>query len=143
MRANAEGVLNGFLSHIKLIAHLQLEQDEQQRRDGERQARREESRRRRDERLQEAEEHDQSERDQAAAVADDDDETVDDTSHGEPDSDKWHGEDWEGQGKGDWVPGQGVIIDYERITEILVEQLRNPLSGEFCSGCGTHRPDIA
>ncbi|CAJ0912720.1 9449_t:CDS:2 [Entrophospora sp. SA101] len=36
---------------------------------------------------------------------------------------KWDFDDAEGRGKGSWVPGQGVVIDYTRIVQILMPHL--------------------
>lgn len=36
------------------------------------------------------------------------------------------GEDWEGEGSGAWVPGQGVVIDYSAIMDIIIQHLSYP-----------------
>ena len=36
------------------------------------------------------------------------------------------GEEWEGEGSGAWVPGQGVVIDYTAIMDIIIQHLSYP-----------------
>lgn len=36
------------------------------------------------------------------------------------------GEEWEGKGSGSWVPGQGVVVPYAEIVEILLRHVSYP-----------------
>lgn len=43
------------------------------------------------------------------------------------------GEDWEGKGSGSWVPGQGVVVPYAEIVEILLRHVSYPSEFGFRS----------
>jgi vacuole morphology and inheritance protein 14 len=97
--------LSEFLREIKYIADVQEKQA-----DTERQTR---------ERRQTARPIKQKMKDigEEADTALDTDEEPDDVDEGE---------EWEGEGSGAWVPGQGVVIDYSAIMDIIIQHLSYP-----------------
>ena len=42
------------------------------------------------------------------------------------DEDESDDEDWEGKGSGSWIPGQGVVVPYAEIVEILLSHVTYP-----------------
>lgn len=46
--------------------------------------------------------------------------------HANGEGDGLHCEEWEGKGSGSWIPGQGVLVRYEEIVDILLRHVSYP-----------------
>ncbi|ORY25662.1 vacuolar protein 14 C-terminal Fig4p binding-domain-containing protein [Naematelia encephala] len=117
VRLATENVLAEFLREIKYIADVQEKQAETER--SKREAR---SVRRRSSKQTFESAIDDDESDGAGGdVGDVDTETVDDgATHDEEEH------DWEGEGSGAWIPGQGVYVDHAAIMDIIIQHLSYP-----------------
>lgn len=74
-------------------------------------------------------------------------EEADDDEHDDDDDERYDDDD-DGEGSGEWVPGQGVLVDHAAIVEILLEHLSFPGQSQSqsrslsVSVCGTDtQPD--
>jgi vacuole morphology and inheritance protein 14 len=97
VRLAAENVLSEFLREIKYIANVQEKQEAESRR--------------RKRKVADGRENKTIAEEETGTVVESDEE----------DSDE--GEDWEGEGSGAWVPGQGVIVDHPAIMDIIIQHL--------------------
>ncbi|WVQ80690.1 hypothetical protein IAT38_002795 [Cryptococcus sp. DSM 104549] len=109
VRLATENVLAEFLREIKYIAQLQARQEEKRKQ-------------------QRTVERRSSKYTLESAIEEDNDEAVADESLA---TDSRYGDDagegeheWEGEGSGAWVPGQGVYVDHAAIMEIMIHHLR-------------------
>ncbi|WVF68911.1 hypothetical protein IAT40_003684 [Kwoniella sp. CBS 6097] len=117
VRLATENVLAEFLREIKYIAHVQEKQAEADR------ARRESRSVRTG----------GSKHTLESAVEDDDEAVADESmtsdsrfDDGDADDGANGDNDWEGEGSGNWVPGQGVYVDHAAIMDIIIQHLSYP-----------------
>ncbi|WVQ96426.1 hypothetical protein IAU59_003531 [Kwoniella sp. CBS 9459] len=117
VRLATENVLAEFLREIKYIAHVQEKQAEADRV-------RRESRSVRT----------RGSKHTLESAVEDDDEAIADESmtsdsrleDGDADEGVNGDNDWEGEGSGNWVPGQGVYVDHAAIMDIIIQHLSYP-----------------
>ena len=107
VRIAAENLLSEFLREIKYIATVQEKQEAESRR---RRRKAAQPKERENKPIAEAAEEGST----SGAVEENSD---DDSEDGEG------GEDWEGEGSGAWVPGQGVVVDHPAIMDIVIQHL--------------------
>nr|XP_031864289.1 uncharacterized protein CI109_000202 [Kwoniella shandongensis]KAA5531361.1 hypothetical protein CI109_000202 [Kwoniella shandongensis] len=121
VRLATENVLAEFLREIKYIAHVQEKQTETDRARREARSLRNKGSKHTLESALEEENED--------AIADESMTTESRYGDGEGDDGATHdGEanDWEGEGSGNWVPGQGVYVDHAAIMDIIIQHLSYP-----------------
>jgi vacuole morphology and inheritance protein 14 len=116
VRLATENVLGEFLREIKYIAQVQDKQAEADK------ARRETQSIQRRSSKQTMESAGTEGGD--SALADDDEGTEANTEVGTNGAEEAH--DWEGEGTGNWVPGQGVFVDHAAIMDIIIQHLSYP-----------------
>ena len=125
VRLATENVLAEFLREIKYIANIQEKQAEADR------ARREsKSIRRRASR--QTMESGATDADEAIIEEDETDNAGDRASIAQTDVEE---HEWEGEGSGAWVPGQGVFVDHAAIMDIIIQHLSYP--GKFTDLTGS------
>ncbi|KAK8858670.1 hypothetical protein IAR55_002899 [Kwoniella newhampshirensis] len=121
VRLATENVLAEFLREIKYIAHVQEKQAETDRaRKAARSLRTKGSKHTLESALEE-------EGDEAGA----DESMTTESRYGDGDGDDGathdgEANDWEGEGSGNWVPGQGVYVDHAAIMDIIIQHLSYP-----------------
>ena len=115
VRLATENVLAEFLREIKYIATVQEKHAETER--GRREAK--ELRRRGSKQTM-----DSAATDPEEAILMEDDETTADGHEGANIEADDH--EWEGEGSGAWVPGQGVFVDHAAIMDIIIQHLSYP-----------------
>nr|XP_019012864.1 vacuole morphology and inheritance protein 14 [Kwoniella pini CBS 10737]OCF51645.1 vacuole morphology and inheritance protein 14 [Kwoniella pini CBS 10737] len=115
VRLATENVLAEFLREIKYIAQVQDKQAEADRLKKEtRSVRKRGSRHTLESAIEEDED---AAGDESMTMA---------TQSGYDDQDAEHENDWEGEGSGNWVPGQGVYVDHAAIMDIIIQHLSYP-----------------
>lgn len=107
VRLSAENCLSEFLREIKYIADVQEKQADTERQTRERR---------------------QMNRPTKQKMKDigEEGDTALDTDEEPEEPELEGGEEWEGEGSGAWVPGQGVVIDYAAIMDIIIQHLSYP-----------------
>lgn len=105
VRLSTENLLGEFLREIKYIANVQEKQAEMERR---KQEQRQSSKH--------AKETSKSTAEEGETAVETDEEQDEGTNE----------EDWEGEGSGAWVPGQGVRVDHSAIMDIVIQHLSYP-----------------
>ena len=125
VRLATENVLAEFLREVKYIAQVQEKHAEiDRRRRGSRQVRRRGSKQTMESALT-------TDGGDSAIIDDDDDTDAEDEGRDEIiDGQGVDEHEWEGEGSGNWVPGQGVFVDHAAIMDIIIQHLSYP--GELC-----------
>ena len=105
VRLATENVLAEFLREIKYIANVQEKQVETER------MRREATLRKRGSKY---------------TIESTDDDALDDQVDGEDGETEVDEHEWEGEGSGAWVPGQGVFVDHAAVMDTIIQHLPYP-----------------